>query len=62
MLIFVAFMIDYGVRGLVVSGITVNKNNYEAVMEHCFGNPGYYAVTISMALFAFGAMCAYHGL
>ena len=62
LLIFVAFMVDYGVRGLVASGVSVNKNNYETVMEYSFGRMGYYTALIAMACFGFGAQIAYHGI
>jgi len=39
----------------VKSGCT----NYESLMEHCFGATGFYCISWSMAVFAYGAMLAY---
>ena len=60
LLIFVAFLIDYGVRNLVECGVKYNKKDYELIVEYLYGKTGYYIVTIFMFLFAYGAMIAYH--
>ena len=60
LLILVAWIVDYGVKQMVLCGVKVRKTNFEDVMEYSFGHKGFYAVAIAMSIFAFGAMCAYH--
>jgi len=60
LLVFVAFLIDWGVRQLVDCGVRRSKLDYELIVEYLFGKPGYYVVTIFMFLFAYGAMIAYN--
>ena len=60
LLIGVAILIDYGVRSLIECGLIKDKKDYELLVEYLFGKSGYYAVTIFMFLFAYGAMIAYH--
>ena len=59
-MILVALIVDYGVKEIVLCGVKVNKKNFEEIMEYSFGSKGFYASSISMSMFAFGAMCAYH--
>ena len=60
LLVAVAILIDYGVRSLIECGLIKGKQDYELLVEHLYGRPGYYAVTTFMFLFAYGAMVAYH--
>ena len=59
LLIFVAFLVDYGVRLLVKCGKEVGKNTYEDVCEHVYGKKGFYCVSVCMSIFAYGSMVAY---
>eukprot|EP01083_Nonionella_stella_P049420 131702_1 len=59
LLFLVALICDYVARILVETGVKQNKHNFEVLADHLLGPKGYYAVVVSMFLFAFGAMVAY---
>jgi len=59
LLVFVAATTDYTVRLIVRLGLQERKLNYEDLCEHLLGRRGYFLVSISMLVFAFGAMLAY---
>ena len=60
LMIVVAMMVDYGVRHLVECGVKVRKQSYEEVMQHAFGNKGFYLASTAIFGFAYGAMIVYH--
>ncbi len=59
MLTFVAILIYHSVLMLIECGLKVNKLDFEELSEHLLGWRGYYATTIFMFLFAYGAQVAY---
>eukprot|EP01084_Bolivina_argentea_P004692 8902_1 len=60
LMITISLMIDYGVRHLVKCGLKLRKKSYEETMQSVFGNPGFYAASIAIFGFAYGAMIVYH--
>ncbi len=56
LMLFVGWLIDFGVRNLVATGARHKKLDYELIVEHCFGSRGYYTVVVAMFFFAYGAM------
>jgi len=59
MLVFCGLITDFSVRMLVDTALKVGCTNYEDLCSLCFGKPGFYAVSLFMFIFAFGAMVAY---
>lgn len=59
MLTYVAILIYHSVLMLIECGLKVNKLDFEELSEHLLGWKGYYATTIFMFLFAYGAQVAY---
>ena len=59
MLTFVSILIYHSVLMLIECGLKVNKLDFEELSEHLLGWRGYYATTIFMFLFAYGAQVAY---
>ena len=55
----VAQMTAYSVNLLVRNGNHVKKFDYEELCEHTLGKPGFYTVSVFMAILAYGAMIAY---
>ena len=59
MIILVSQMTSFSVILLVNAGRVSKKYEYEELCEHTIGKPGFYLVSVFMALFAYGAMVAY---
>jgi len=54
-----AWLSDYSLRLLVKTAKYAKVNTYEDLCEYCFGNKGFYFVSIAMFFFDFGAMLAF---
>ena len=59
LLAFVAYLIDRSAIMIVDCGMKVQKYDFEELAEYVLGPYGYYAVLISMFLFAYGGQTAY---
>ncbi|GBG27033.1 Amino acid transporter, putative [Hondaea fermentalgiana] len=59
LLLVVAYFTHFSVNTLVQLGVLVKERSYEGLCRHCFGKAGFAVVSLFMAIFAFGAMCAY---
>lgn len=59
LLVGVAIVTDYTVRILVETGLRTGCTDYEGVAQYCFGKAGFFAVSLFMVFFAYGAMLAY---
>eukprot|EP01138_Halocafeteria_seosinensis_P000078 gb/GECG01000079.1/.p1 GENE.gb/GECG01000079.1/~~gb/GECG01000079.1/.p1 ORF type:complete len:577 (+),score=46.18 gb/GECG01000079.1/:1-1731(+) len=59
LIVIVGFIADYSTRLMVGIGVRVNRRTYEELCYFAFGKKGFFVVTLSMFVFAYGAMIAY---
>lgn len=56
LILFVGWIADYSTRLMVKVGIRFNRNTYEELCYFVFGRKGFLIVTLSMFVFAYGAL------
>ena len=59
LVLFIACLVDYGVRLLIQCGIETRKSTYEDLCYYVYGRKGFYIVSSFMFIFAYGSMVAY---
>jgi len=59
LMVLMAMLSDYSLRLMVKCAKFVKVDTYEDLCEYCFGDVGFYAVSLAMFLFDFGAMLTY---